>query len=188
MSKKALILVLLYFSPQPALAKVSCARNPIFCRIVSLQPDIDNRFAFDLSNYIYIYSKKFKTNPYISVAIAMQESSIQNIDRKDFITTDYGYVVYDIADIGVFQINIKTIRNLKKIGWYINIPRFIKDIRYQTYWHIRLLKRKMDICANNRYKLMVAPGNEWSCYHSFNYANRIDYYVHVHQFLPDSLR
>jgi len=152
-------------------AKVDCNRHPIYCQMVKLKPSINRTFAMELSNYIYKYSRKYGTDPMISVAIAMQESSLTNIDRKGaLIETKSGKLVKGVTDVGVFQIHVGTIQNYKKqLGWNIDLQRLRTDVEYQTVWHIKILKRKIRICSRYKYRkrYSIEKGNEWSCYHSF---------------------
>lgn len=172
------------FHSSTAYAKINCQKNPIYCRILKTNPSVKKKFAYKLSNYIYEYSKQFGTDPLVSIAIAMQESSIKNIDKKNTVLVKMGNTVTGISDIGVFQIHIKTVINMQKQqNWHINFNRLVKDVKYQTYWHARLLKRKINICKKMHLKLHIKPGNEWSCYHSFSYKKRKEYLKDVNRYL-----
>lgn len=158
--------------PVLAQAGTNCQKNPIYCEILTLQPSIDKKFAKDLSNSISKYSKAFGTDPTISVAIAMQESTLKNKNRMGSVATKDGRVVYGVTDVGVFQIHIHTIANIKEEGLDIDVIRLQNDVDYQTYWHTKILKKKIVTCRSQREKLNVELGNEWSCYHSFTPSQR----------------
>lgn len=97
----------------------------------------------------------------------MQESSLINQDRLGAVLTKEGKVVEGVTDVGLFQLHIHTIENMRKSGWNIDFERLRTDVEYQTYWHIRLLRSKIRVCEAKREELQVKPGEEWSCYHSY---------------------
>lgn len=169
--RNLLAILPLFFISITAEAKVNCDRHPIYCQMVKLKPSINRTFAMELSNYIYKYSRRYNTDPMVSVAIAMQESSLTNIDRMgSLIDTKSGKVVKGVTDVGVFQLHVDTIQNYKEqLGWDIDFQRLRTDVEYQTFWHVRTLKRKIRICSIDKYRerYSVEHGNEWSCYHSF---------------------
>lgn len=171
--KKLTLTILALLLTTVANAKDVCETHPIYCSILKVKPSINRTFAMELSNYIYKYSQRYGTDPTHSVAIAMQESSLINRDRKETVIDKRGNVVRGVSDVGVFQLHVDTIKNMRESqGWDINFDRLRSDVEYQTYWHIRLLKRKIRICSSKREKLRVTPGNEWSCYHSYTYKRR----------------
>jgi hypothetical protein len=139
--------------------------------------------AKELSDYIAKYSRQFGTDPNHSIAIAMQESSLVNQDRQGAILTKEGTVVRGITDVGLFQLHIHTIENMRKQGWNIDFQRLRTDIEYQTYWHIRLLQSKIKTCKAHQVEMSVKPGDEWSCYHSYTpklreiYRKMVDVYL-----------
>lgn len=171
---KKLLIVLLLASPIPSLA-LDCAKHPIYCNIVKLRPSINRTFAMELANYIYKYSQQFGTSAAHSVAIAMQESSLINQDRLGAVLSKTGKVVHGVTDVGVFQLHIDTIDNMRQKGWDIDFDRLRSDVEYQTYWHVRLLKEKITVCTKNRISLAVPEGEEWSCYHSYTPKHRTNY-------------
>src|SRR6185436_10744324 len=135
--------------------------------------------ATQLSNSISKYSRMFGTNPMFSVAIAMQETAFVNKNRFGSILTKSGRLIRGITDVGVFQLHIATIAYLG-----IDSKRLQNDIDYQTYWHIKILAQKIKVCTNQRTKLKVQIGNEWSCYHSFTPSKRNIYLEDVGIHLP----
>jgi len=153
---------------------VDCSLHKIYCRIVELKPGVNKSFAMELSNYLYAASKHYGTNPMISVAIAMQESSLRNIDRYETVLTSKGRYVKGVTDIGVFQFHVTTIKNLN-----IDAPRLRSDLRYATWQHVKLLARKQRICERKKW----AEGVEWSCYHSYTKKHRRAYVEKVGKYL-----
>jgi hypothetical protein len=158
--------------PVLAQAETNCQKNPIYCNILKLKPNVNLKFAKDLSNSIYKYSKMFGTDPIISVAIAMQESSFENKNRMGSVITKAGYVVNGATDLGVFQLHVNTISNLQNEGHDLDVQRLKNDVDYQAYWHAKILKKKIATCKSQRERLQVKSGDEWSCYHSFTLDKR----------------
>lgn len=153
--------------PNRAEAKEDCAKNPVYCAILKLRPDIDKTFGLELSNYIFKYSKKYGTDPYRSVAIAMQESTLRNIHRKqdvvlikehcdsDNVCVEYTELGTGYTDIGIWQFHARTIQ-----AFSMDALRLRDDIEYSTERHTYLLRIKMQECG-------AALGEDaWSCYHS----------------------
>lgn len=135
-----------------------------------------------MSVYITRYAKQFRVDPNVSVAIAMQESSLENKNRMGTLLRG-GKLVYGITDVGVFQIHIDTIAHLNDEGATIDLQRLETDVEYQTYWHMRILQTKIRTCKSERTKLQVSAGAEWSCYHSFTLAKRKIYLKDVSKHL-----
>lgn len=172
---KLVMLLMVGLFPILSQAKVNCDAHPIYCDILKLKPSVDREFARQLSDSIHRYSSIFGTDPKVSVAIAMQESSFSNIDRMGTVLTKQGKFVKGATDLGVFQIHINTISNLKNEGHDVDVERLKVDVDYQAYWHTKILKSKILTCRIKRRSLNVAPGEEWSCYHSFTPAKRSVY-------------
>lgn len=173
--KKYLLLLVLMTVPNLARPQEKLQpkplQNPILAEILKLNPKVDKAFAIKLSRYIARYSKMFKTDPRLSVAIAMQETAFSNKNRVGSVITSNGRIVHGITDVGVFQIHVATIAYLG-----INTERLKVDVDYQTYWHTKILAEKIKICTQQRAKLKVSQGSEWACYHSFTLAKR-DVYI-----------
>lgn len=119
-----------------------------------------------LSNAIAKYSKQYGTDPYRSVAIAMQESSLRNVHRKqDFIiiteTCDEENVCSEsvkqstgYTDLGIFQFHARTIKERN-----VDVLLLRDDVEYATEQHIKLLAEKKRLCQE--------LGSEaYTCYHS----------------------
>lgn len=139
-------------------AAIDCSIHRIYCKIVELKPSVNKSFAMELSNYLYAASRHYGTEPMVSVAIAMQESSLRNIDRYETVLTKDGKYIRGVSDIGVFQFHVNTVKNLK-----LDPQRLRSDLSYAAWQHVRLLARKQRVCK----KKGLAKGAEWSCYHSY---------------------
>lgn len=174
------LISLLLLSPSVVLSKENkpSVRTQIFAEITKLNPKVDKTFARNLAKYIAKYSRIFKTDPKISVAIAMQETAFANRNREGSVLTDDGAIVHGITDVGVFQIHIETIAYLG-----IDTERLKRDVEYQTFWHTKILAEKIKVCTKQREKLEVEVGQEWSCYHSFTKTKREIYVGYVGPYL-----
>lgn len=155
-------------------AGVDCNKHSIYCHIVKLNPGAPK--AMELSNYLYKYSTKYDTDPHISVAIAMQESSLRNRNRYvygSFVNCEGKRVVRKVAtDIGLFQFHVRTIENMN-----IDSQRLQLDLEYAVEQHVKLLKHKMKVCKSK------GIDNTWGCYHSYTKEKRDEYVRKVRRFL-----
>ena len=155
----------------------NCAKHPIYCKIKSLNPRIDSKLAMRLSNLIFNGARRAGTDPMVSVGIAMQESGLRNINRRERVLTPNG-LVEGISDIGFFQIHIDTAHN-----YGIDTIKLLNDIEYQVQAHFMILTKKIKVCSQKRAKLRVLYGLEWSCYHSYTYSARDKYIKMVGRYL-----
>jgi len=137
---------------------IECEKHPIYCKIKKLSPNKPHDKSMELSNLIYKYSKKYQTDPMISVAIAMQETGIKNKDRKQTIAVLKENGEYEIVkgftDFSIFQFHINTILDYK-----LDIKKLRHDLSYMVESHIIILRDKMKLCKNLK-------NDSWSCYHS----------------------
>lgn len=161
---------------------IDCNKHKVFCKIKELRPDIDTEFALALSNTIYKKAKKFGIDPMISVAIAMQESSLRNINRESYgviknCTNPEAVDTMDckprkvITDIGIFQINTASV-----FHYDLDIEKLLTEIDYQVMAHFKILKDKMKICAH-------LDNEAWTCYHSTTTKHRLEYLKLVKRYL-----
>lgn len=173
---KTVILTLALISSVSFGKEMDCDKNPVYCDIVTLKPSINKEYAMKLSNYIVKYSKLFGTNPKHSVAIAMQESSFINQNRKTKVLKN-NKVILGATDIGVFQLHVDTLQHMNELGWKIDYERLLVDIEYQTALHVRWLKKRIQTCSSERIrnKRKVEEGTEWACYHSYTPSKRAIY-------------
>lgn len=157
----------------------TCANHPIYCRILEVRPTVNKKLAFRLSNYIHKYSKKYNTDPLVSVAIAMQESRIRNINRYQTIALPgTSAVLTGVSDIGIFQIHVRTAQRFD-----ISIDRLLTDVEYQVEQHTRILSHKTKVCSRPGNRLRVKPNYTWSCYHSYTPRLRRRYRDLVRRYL-----
>lgn len=137
-----------------------CIKHPLACAIKTLQPALAGGEAFFLSNLIYKYSKKYNVDPYIVIAIAMQESGLRNINR-----TSGGI----ITDVGLYQFHISTIDH-----YNIDMLRLTMDIAYQTERACWLLSVKLKECSD--------LNNSWACWHSRTDKHKAKYELMVNKY------
>jgi hypothetical protein len=156
--------------------------EPIYCAIKTISPETDSAFALKLSNLIYKYSKKYGTNPYISVAIIAQESMFQNINRKQDILiiseeceeeacVESVKTVKGYTDIGIYQFHLGTIK-----AYGMDALRLKNDLEYATDRHMFLLKEKLRECAD-------LGDAAYTCYHSRSPRQREAYLKLVTRYL-----
>ena len=159
------------------------ARNPIYHHIVTVRPSIPKAFAMRLSNLLHKYSRKYRTDAHLSIAIARQESGIRNINRYEWAVTknSAGYLVRtkNISDIGIFQFHVNTIAHRKLDPELLQV-----DLEYQVKEHVRLLRDKIRICKNRKTarKFRIPRNEAWSCYHSATPSHRKTYVRLVSRF------
>lgn len=135
-----------------------------------------------LSNKLAKYGKQYKQDPYRSLAIAMQESSLKMINRKDQVivfkkhckaagTCTKSYKVIDgVTDVGLFQFHVKTI-----LAYKLDPIRLQTDLDYSVSTHFKVLSDKLKQCKSLKQYA-------WSCYHSKtptlrkHYAKKVNHY------------
>lgn len=164
---KRLLILIMFTITGTAYSEVDCGKHKIYCHIKQVRPDMKTREAMKLSNLIYKYSKKYKTDPHLSVAIGMQESSLVNQNRKvkGMIKTENGFQLVEVyTDVGLFQMHYNTI-----IMRELDMNRLQSDLEYNVDQHVKLLSEKIDFCSK-RY-----PDTAWACYHSSTKKNHIKY-------------
>ncbi|PIQ43591.1 MAG: hypothetical protein COV52_07985 [Gammaproteobacteria bacterium CG11_big_fil_rev_8_21_14_0_20_46_22] len=144
----------------------NCQLHTLYCKIMELQPESDPKWAMNLSNALIKHAKQYNMDPWLSLAIAMQESGLRNIHRnnKTIVFKEHCEQgkpcekTYDIveghSDITVFQLHVNTI-----INYGIDPLRLTQDLDYLVDWHYRILKRKQQECRSYEREA-------WACYHS----------------------
>ena len=142
-------------------------RNPIYAHLKVLRPSMPHKYALRMSNLLYKYSRRYGTDPHLSVALGMTETSLRQINRKETVAVknEAGYTVYKkaVTDIGVWQLHVRTIA-LQGLD-----PELLQhDLEYQVKEHIKLLAKKIKLCSKKRIaKRWNIPRHEaYSCYHS----------------------
>lgn len=152
--------------PENPAKPANCQQDALYCKIMELQPQSDPKWAMDLSNSLIKHAKQYHMDPWLSLAIAMQESGLRDIHRnnKTIVFKEHceknkpckkSYVIVEgHSDITVFQLHVNTI-----INYGIDPLRLTQDMDYLVDWHYRILKRKQHECRSY--------GREaWACYHS----------------------
>lgn len=160
-----------------------CQANPIYCKILKLNPKLEKKFAMELSDKISAKAKAAKVNPLLSLAILMQESTLRHVNTFKTSKVEEEYCkdgscfkivkeINEVNDMGIAQINIGTAKM-----YNFDIERLYKgDLDYTLDCHYALLKEKMRICAS--------LGEEsFSCYHSINEPYRSIYVDMVKRWL-----
>jgi len=162
---------------------MDCSKHPIYCKIKTLNPKIDVLMANQLSNLIYKYSKKYHQDAYLSVAIAMQESGLRNVNKSsnglilENICDSDGVceqkyregVIY--TDIGIFQFHVDTIKN-----YNIDANLLINNMEYAVEQYFKLMTSKIKMCRD-------LGKDAYLCYHSKTKEERNKYKVLVERYL-----
>ncbi len=173
---KYLFMTLILLSPITAKA-IDCSKHKIFCKIKELNSSVNDKYAMRLSNLLYKYSKKYKTDPMVSIAIAMQETGIRNIDRKTraLVKQDNGEVIKTVVtDVGIFQFHVDTIEY-----YNLDVQLIRSDLEYAVEQHIKLLKKKIKLCLRHG----IDKDEAWSCYHSLTRKHRRKYVNDVSRYI-----
>lgn len=152
-----LLVAFLGLAPEVVALADTCSRHPIFCAIQTLRPDIDRNFGMMVSNLIHKYSNKYQQDPFISVAIGMQESRLGAALTNDI----GGFEIINgkllekrlITDIGFWQFHYRTIRH-----YNLDADRLWEDLDYATKSHFQILSIKIKRCKDYKYP--------WACYNS----------------------
>lgn len=185
MYKLLLILTILYGLADSTIAwGTDCSKHRIYCRILELQPNVDHSWAMEFSNILHRKSKKYNLDPMLSIAIAMQETSLRPIDRTQKVITfkvftrpdgtqDMDYeIVHGVTDVSIWQFHVETIIAYKED------PVMIKtDLEYATDFHFRLMRDKIHMCRH-------LDDEAWTCYHSATERLRERYKKDVQRYLP----
>ena len=148
--------------------------HPIYDRIVTLKPKINKKFAMHLSNLMHRYSRKYKQDPMISVGIAMQESGIRNISRKERVVLfneKNAQVVRGYTDLCIFQIHIRTAKN-----YGMDLYKLYTDLDYCVEQHFKIMRKKRKVCKK-------LGKDDWTCYHSYTDETRKIYKKLVERYL-----
>ncbi len=156
---------------------IDCDRHPIYCNIVDKKPNIKKRYAMRLSNFIHKYSRRYKQDPHISIAIGMQETNLRQINRKHSIIL-FGEEhpggwkkITGYSDICMFQFHVNTITSHG-----LDPIRLKNDIEYCVEQHFILMRHKRKVCRS-------LGEDSWTCYHSRNKIPRELYKKLVERYL-----
>lgn len=172
---------------------VNCKRHPIYCHIKKVKPKMNNKKAMRLSNLMYKYARKYKIkNPILSVAIAMQETRLRNINRVQTVIVFEEVCIREIdsrywkpylsckevpkfvvgySDISIFQFHALTIRR-----YGLDAVKLKNNLEYAVDKHFMIMKDKLKLCKY--------LGNEaWTCYHSRTPKLRKRYKEDVERYL-----
>lgn len=156
---------------------IDCRQHRIYCKITKLKPSIDSKLAMELSNLIYKYSKVYKIDPFVTVAIVMQESGFARKDRKTWGLVDINGIetpTIVVTDVTLYQFHIKTINH-----YGLDLNKLRTNLEYATDSHFKILKDKINLCKKRGVSSSVA----WSCYHSTTDKLRKRYIEDVSRYL-----
>lgn len=143
--------------------RVTLFDESIYNQIILNKPDVDKQIAKKLTIYVNKYARKYDADPYRAIAIAMQESGYRNIS-----TLKRG----SSFDVGMFQINIRTI---KEYGFDKN--KIMNDLEYSVESYFKVVSNKKKMCKSLK-------KDAWVCYHSKNKYLRQKYKNMVNRYYP----
>ena len=163
----------------------NCKKHPIFCHAVKLQPNLTPKKAMILSNLLVRYSKKHQLDPWRSLAIAMQESSLRYYKRYQKVIVPHPRcknkeackryrTIKALSDVGLFQLHASTVEQYR-----LDTAKLLVDLEYMVSTHFIVLLDKIKQCQH--------LGSEaWSCYHSKTPVLRKRYIKKVNRFYPNA--
>lgn len=142
-----------------------CSDPTLYCRILKLKPNIDHQWAKHFAILLAKYGKEYHMDPWRSLAIAMQETSLRDIHRKHTIIIFYEQCqgkkciahyryVDGYSDLTVFQFHTRTI-----VGYQLDPVKLSNNLDYAVQEHFLLLREKMKQCED-------LGAEAWTCYHS----------------------
>ena len=161
---------------------INCKRNPLYCQIIKFRPNANKQWALQLSNYLVQYGKQYKLDPWRSLAIAMQESSLKNAKRYTTVLVPTKEcqknqpclikltTLKAVSDVGLFQLHASTIRN-----YSLDAIKVADNLEYMVETHYMVLAEKIKLCNN-------LGKDAWSCYHSRTKLLRKSYMKKVNRY------
>lgn len=158
----SIFLCILLFSFGVDAKPIDCEKHPIYCKVKSLKPKMSHKRAMHLSNLMYKSARKYKVKDVLrSVAIAMQETTLRNINRQQTIIVFYFEnkvekfkYVRGSSDIGTFQFHANTIKR-----YNMDAVKLKNNIEYSVDQHFLLMSKKLKYCKH-------LGKDAWTCYHS----------------------
>ena len=150
--------------PKPK-QRLICQTHPMYCKILEMQPKANKQWAMRFANALIRYGKDYQMDPWLSLAIAMQESSLREIHRKHttIVFKDQCkkgkchktyQIIHGYTDLSIFQFHIATVQ-----AFNFDPIKLSNNLDYAVKSHYKLMQRKLKKCSY--------LGNEaWSCYHS----------------------
>lgn len=135
----------------------------IITAVHHLQPDGDVEWSLRLASAIYEVSKNDEEiDPYLLLAIGMQESRLRNVIRYNNDGT--------AADWGPWQLHKDTANS-----YGLSVEKTLEDLGYAAEAAVIILKKKLRYCKD----LEVEA---WTCYHSRTESFRRKYLKMVSKF------
>lgn len=147
----------------PAILETMMSEQRVYklaAQVERLQPAADRQWALEFATYLDRAARVYQMDPFVSLAIAMQESSLNP------------EAVGPTGDSGIFQVHPGTARRYK-----IDMERLKHDLPYAVDQHFRILRDKLQACPGKR---------GWSCYHSKTPHLRKKYEASVLRYLKQA--
>lgn len=129
-------------------------KNPIYKSIMILNPDLPRKDAMVYSNIIYKYSKVYKIDPFLIVAIARQESRINlSAVRK----SESNNIIYNkisnkfVKEIELTDFCMMQIHKSNIISKNLNPEKLLNDPEYCIHEGIKILNFFKNISKNDEF-------------------------------------
>lgn len=113
-------------------------KHPIYKQIVTNKPNIDRKYAMNLSNIIHRKAKQYDISANLMTAIFMQESSYISHNHAMYCGVEKDTINYEtcvIVDFGMGQINYRTAKALK-----LDLNRLKWDMEYNIDCSFKIMK------------------------------------------------
>ncbi len=137
-------LFMISFSSFSSVKKSDCMhkRNTICHKMIKLNPKMDQKEAYKLSNIFSKMAKKYDLNPALLVSIAFQESSFKpnairkvsgflyDVEEKKYVKTKIG------SDFCMMQIHTSNIRKME-----LSVEKLLDDPKYCIETGAKILSR-----------------------------------------------
>lgn len=142
-----------------AKAETDCSQNPVYCTLIKNRPDMDRLTLRRIANSFSKYAQKYGQDPITSVAIGMQETGLNQINRpKNIIVFDPNGITWrverGVTDVCMFQFHVDTI-----IDQGIDPIKLKNSVDYCIEQHFKLMSLKRKLCSD-------LGDDSWTCYHS----------------------
>lgn len=142
--RKMIIITLMTITSNIGSGEIDVRKN-LINKISHLKPNVDKVWANRFVNKILKYSKIYKVSPNTAINIAMAESSF----RPDIVT----YKNKKVLDVGLFQLNHRTIKEYK-----FDQQLIVKNLDYSVKTFMIVMADKKKMCSKKDLP--------WACYHS----------------------
>jgi hypothetical protein len=138
-----------------------CSDRPVYCKLTKFRPDLDRLTLSRIASVFRRHAEKHGQDPMLSVAIAMQETGLRQVNRiENVIVFNPDGITWrverGVTDVCMFQFHVDTI-----VDQGLDPIKLKDNLDYCVEQHFKLLKKKRTICSD-------LGDDAWTCYHSKN--------------------